>query len=70
MPLRITQSPYGERKLTTSQACSLGFWKPLASVKADLKVIMDYRLPGDHARAAIEIYFTIGLGLPLTTLAG
>jgi hypothetical protein len=34
-------------KLNASQACSLGSWK-LASVNADLKILTDDRLPGDH----------------------
>jgi len=30
--------------------------EPLASVGADLKVLMAYRYPGEEARAAIELY--------------
>lgn len=30
--------------------------EPLAAAGANLRVVMGYRLPGDHARAAIEIF--------------
>jgi hypothetical protein len=34
--------------------------EPLAESKADLKVVMGYRLPGQEARAAIEVYPVAG----------
>jgi hypothetical protein len=34
--------------------------EPLAAAGADLQVVMGYRLPGDHARAAIEIFLVTG----------
>lgn len=34
--------------------------QPLAAAGADLQVVMGYRLPGDHARAAIEIFPVTG----------
>ena len=34
--------------------------EPLAAAGADLKVVMGYRLPGDRARAAIEIFPVTG----------
>lgn len=30
--------------------------KPLAAAGADLQVVMAYRIPGDRARAAVEVY--------------
>lgn len=33
---------------------------PLASARANLRIVMGYRLPGDHARAAIEIFPVTG----------
>ena len=34
--------------------------EPLAQAKADLKVVMGYRLPGEESRAAIELYPVTG----------
>jgi len=34
--------------------------KPLAQAKADLKVVMGYRLPGEESRAAIELFPVTG----------
>jgi hypothetical protein len=33
---------------------------PLAQAKADLKVVMGYRLPGQESRAAIEVHPVVG----------
>ncbi len=34
--------------------------EPLAQAKADLKVVMGYRLPGQESRAAIEVHPVVG----------
>lgn len=34
--------------------------EPLAAAGADLQVVMGYRLPGDRARAAIEVFPVVG----------
>jgi len=34
--------------------------EPLAQAKADLKVVMGYRLPGEESRAAIEVHPVAG----------
>src|SRR5688500_10140216 len=34
--------------------------EPLAAARADLQVVMGYRLPGDRARAAIEVATVAG----------
>jgi len=34
--------------------------EPLAQAKADLKVVMGYRLPGQESRAAIEVHPVAG----------
>jgi len=56
MPVRITPITLWRTEVDNQPGVLARILEPLASVKADLKVIMGYRLPGDHARAAIEIY--------------
>lgn len=56
MPVRITPITLWRTEVDNQPGVLARILEPLASVKADLKVVMGYRVPGDHARAAIEIY--------------
>jgi len=56
MPTRITPITLWRAEVDNQPGALARILEPLASVKADLKVVMGYRLPGDPARAAIEIY--------------
>lgn len=56
MRIRVTPITLWRAEVDNQPGALARILEPLASVRADLKVVMGYRLPGDHARAAIEIY--------------
>jgi hypothetical protein len=56
MPTRITPIILWRGEVDNHPGALARILEPLASVRADLKVVMGYPLPGDPARAAIEIY--------------
>lgn len=60
MPVRIKPITLWRAEVDNQPGALARLLEPLASVKADLKVVMGYRLPGDHTRAAIEIYPVMG----------
>lgn len=60
MPIRITPITLWRAEVENQPGALARILEPLASVRADLKVLMGYRLPGDHARAAIELYPVTG----------
>lgn len=55
MPVRVRPMTLWRVEVDNQPGALAATLEPLAAAKADLQVVMGYRLPGDHARAAIEV---------------
>lgn len=55
MPVRIRPITLWRLELDNQPGALARTLEPLAAARADLQVVMGYRLPGDRARAAIEV---------------
>jgi len=55
MPVTVKKVTLWRKEVENRPGALAGALEPLAQVKADLKVVMGYRLPGQESRAAIEV---------------
>ena len=60
MPVRIRTITLWRAEVDNQPGVLAQTLEPLAAAGADLQVVMGYRLPGDRARAAIEIFPVTG----------
>ena len=60
MPVRIRPITLWRAEVDNQPGVLAQTLEPLAAAGADLQVVMGYRLPGDRARAAIEIFPVTG----------
>ena len=56
MPLTVKPIKLWRREITNTPGALAKTLQPLASVGADLQVVMGYRYPGNEEKAAIELY--------------
>jgi len=55
MPVRVRPIALWRVEVDNQPGALARILEPLAAARVDLQVVMGYRLPGDHARAAIEV---------------
>jgi len=60
MPLRVRPITLWRAEVDNQPGVLAQTLEPLAAAGADLQVVMGYRVPGDRARAAIEIFPVAG----------
>ena len=60
MPLRVRPMMLWRAEVDNQPGVLAQTLEPLAEAGADLQVVMGYRVPGDRARAAIEIFPVTG----------
>jgi hypothetical protein len=60
MPVRVKPITLWRTEVEHRQGELARTLEPLAAVRANLQAVMGYRLPGDRARAAIEIFPVAG----------
>jgi hypothetical protein len=60
MPLRVRPITLWRAEVDNQPGVLAQTLEPLAEAGADLQVVMGYRVPGDRARAAIEIFPVTG----------
>ena len=60
MPVRVRPLTLWRAEVDNQPGVLAQILGPLAAAGADLQVVMGYRLPGDRAHAAIEIFPVIG----------
>jgi len=60
MPLRVRPITLWRAEVDNQPGVLAQTLKPLAAAGANLQVVMGYRVPGDRARAAIEIFPVTG----------
>ncbi len=56
MPVRVTAITLWRADVDHQAGVLAQTLEPLAAAGVDLQAVMGYRLPGDHARAAIEVF--------------
>lgn len=55
MPVRVRPFTLWRVEVDNQPGALARTLEPLAAARVDLQIVMGYRLPGDHARAAIEV---------------
>ena len=56
MPVKVKRIRLWRKELENKAGTLAGTLEPLAKAGADLQVVMGYRYPGEHAKAAVELY--------------
>jgi hypothetical protein len=56
MPVKVKRITLWRKELENKAGTLAGTLEPLAKAGADLQVVMGYRYPGEHAKAAVELY--------------
>src|SRR5262245_55493070 len=56
MPVRVTPITLSRAEVDHQAGMLAQTLEPLAAARVDLQAVMGYRLPGDRARAAIEVF--------------
>ena len=56
MPVTVKRITLWRKELENRVGTLAGTLEPLAKAGADLRIVMGYRLPNEHARAAVELY--------------
>lgn len=56
MPVTVKRIMLWRKELENRAGTLAGTLEPLAKAGADLQIVMGYRLPNEHAKAAVELY--------------
>jgi len=56
MPVTVKRVTLWRKELENRAGTLAGTLEPLAKAGADLQIVMGYRIPNEHAKAALELY--------------